>query len=143
MRVRLLAAAAIVAVALAMVGALAAAPPGRPGKPAGRAAAPRTAAPTVTPAPPSLPRSAINRQDRVDRAHAARESRALDDRPLLSELPLELGDVTIDVAGLTPDGRRALLELTGPNRRAAEAAYRQVLAALGDPGTAYETRWVP
>jgi len=79
----------------------------------------------------------------VTRAHAARESRALDGRPLLSELPLELGPISIDAAGLTTDRRRTVITLTGPDRLAAEAAYRQALHALGDPGTAYVSRWTP
>jgi hypothetical protein len=79
----------------------------------------------------------------VTRAHRRRESRALDERPLLSELPLELGLISIDAAGLTPDGRRTVITLTGPDRVVAEAAYRQALQALGDPGTAYAPRWTP
>jgi len=139
MRVWLLAAVAILTVALATVGALTADAPAplRVNKPAGHASAS-----TANPPPPRLTTRALDRQDRVDRAHAALESRALEDRPLLTELPLELGPNRIDLAGLTANGR-VLLKLTGVSRAAAEAAYRQTLRALSDPGTTYEIRWVP
>lgn len=110
-----------------------------------RAPAPatRTAAAARTPRPPAPGHAELNRQDRVTRAHQARESRALEDRPLLSELPLELGPVALDAAGLAADGRRTIVTVPGPDRPMAEAAYRQALAALGDPGSAYELRWEP
>lgn len=132
-------AAAVLAIAIAAIAELNAnaTPSPRPDAPAKQAPTP-----TASPAPPVLPRSAVNRQDRVTAAHAARESRALDGRPLLLELPLELGPNRIDLAGLTAKNR-VLLELTGPDRSAAEAAYRQALTALGDPGTTYDTRWTP
>lgn len=103
----------------------------------------RTPAPIVTPVPPRLSRREVNRQDRITDAQRHRESRALDDRPLLAELPLDLGEVTIDLAGQAPDQRRALLTLTGPDEHTARRAYRQILRALGDPGTAYAVRWAP
>lgn len=135
-----LVAAAVLAIAIAALAELDTATTTTPLRSAAPAA--RTPAPIASPAPPVLPRSAVNRQDRVTAAHAARESRALDDRPLLSELPIELGPNRIDLAGLSSNDR-VLLELTGPDRPAAEAAYRQALTALGDPGTTYDTRWTP
>ncbi len=103
----------------------------------------RTASPVATPAPPRLRRAEIDRQDRITAAQRRRESRALDDRPLLAELPLELGPVTIALAGQAPDGRRAQLQLTGSDERSARRVYRQVLKTLGDSGDAYAARWTP
>lgn len=103
----------------------------------------RTPAPVATPVPPRLSRAEVNRQDRITAAQRHRESRALDDRPLLTELPLELGPVTIDLGGQAPDRRRALLTLTGPDEHTARQVYRQILRALGDSGAAYQVRWAP
>jgi len=103
----------------------------------------RIASPVATPAPPRLPRAEIDRQDRITAAQRRRESRALDDRPLLAELPLELGPVTIGLAGQARDARRAQLQLTGSDERSARRVYRQVLETLGDSGDAYVARWTP
>lgn len=138
MRLRLLAVAAVLTMAVATVGALA------PSDPDPRSASKRQPQEAHSTRPVKVPRLSnrvLDRQDRVGRVHATRESRALDGRPLLSELPLELGAVQIDLAGLTPD-RRVLLDLRGPSRRKVDAAYRQALRALGDPGVSYETRWI-
>lgn len=142
MRVALLVAAAVLTAALAMIGALTA--PARPTPaPPVPVAVSRTATAVPTPRPPALLRRTLDRQDRVTRAHARRESEALDGRPLLAELPLELGPVTLTPVGLAADGTGTIVELTGPDRQAAERAYRQALQALGDSGTAYEPRWTP
>jgi hypothetical protein len=136
-----------IAAALTALAALTAAlgDPERAERPVASTPAPpdRTPAPIITPVPPRLSRREVNRQDRISAAQRRRESRALDDRPLLAELPLELGQVTIDLAGQAPDQRRALLTLTGPDEHTARRVYRQTLRALGDPGTAYQVRWAP
>lgn len=113
-------------------------PPSDPG------VAPVTPTPTpVATAPEPLTAAQINRQDRTSAAQRRRETRAFDRRPLLAALPIELAGVRIDIAGLAADQRTTILELTpGPRGRAyAWAVYRRALAALGDSGHAYSTRW--
>ena len=136
-RVGILAAVAIAAVALAAISALTSAPSRGPAQTPLKTSRP---AASRTPTPPALPRAALNRQDRVSSAHAVRESEALDGRPLLNELPLELGPTAIRLVGLNRHGR-AVLEVDGPDQRTAKAAYRQALRALGDSGTGYAVRW--
>lgn len=102
-----------------------------------------TPEPTRTPVPPSLGRDVINRQDRSTRRDRARESRAFDRRPLLTQLPLELAGVRIDIAGLAADRETTLLSIDpGPRSRAhARAAYERALAAYRDSGHGYELEW--
>lgn len=97
----------------------------------------------ATPTPPALASAELNRQDRVNRAHRRRETRAFDLRPLLAVLPLELAGVRVDVVGLAADNRTTILEIAaGPRGRAyAEAVYSRTLSAYGDRGTAYTVRW--
>jgi hypothetical protein len=120
----------------------------RPGPEADRPPRPtpvasRPAEPARTPAPPQRPRAAFDRQDRASAAQRRREIRALDDRPLLSRLPLRFAGVTIDIAGLATDGHTTTLVIDpGPRTRAfASAVYRRALATYGDDGRAYRLRW--
>jgi hypothetical protein len=103
-------------------------------------AAPRAVA---TPRPPALDHDAINRQDRTGQAHRAREARLFDTRPLLSELPLELADVRIDLAGLHRDGHTLILGIEpGPRSRAyALRVYQGALHTFGDSGSGYRLQW--
>ncbi len=74
----------------------------------------------------------------------ASASRALfDGRPLLTQLPLELAGVRIDIAGLAADRETTILSIDpGTRSRAhARAIYRRVLAAYRDAGHAYELEW--
>lgn len=97
--------------------------------------------PTVTPSP--LTSTEVNRQDRVGRAHRRRETRAFDRRPLLAVLPLDLGGVRIEIAGLAEDGKTTILSIAAGARgqRYAEDLYRRALAAYGDSGADYTVRW--
>jgi hypothetical protein len=108
---------------------------------------PQAAGPVPAPsvAPPVIGREEANRQDRVGRAHRKRETRAFDGRPLLAVLPLKLGGVRIAIAGLAPDGRTAILEVSHGQRAHAYArrVYERALAAVDDDGTAYRVRWRP
>lgn len=105
-------------------------------------------APTTTPAPTSKPAPAprppkaaeINTQDRTSRTHKRRESEAMDSRPLLDRLPLTVGDVTISIQGLAPDGKTTLLRVDAGEGTAehARAVYRDALHAYQDSGRAYK-----
>jgi hypothetical protein len=107
------------------------------------AASPRSIEPARTPGTPQLPRTALDRQDRTSAAQRRRESHALDDRPLLTRLPLRFGGVTIDIAGLAADGHTSTLVIDrGPRTRVfASAVYRRALATYHDDGRAYRLRW--
>jgi hypothetical protein len=98
---------------------------------------------TRTPEPPKLGRDVIDRQDRTTRRERKRESRALDSRPLLTQLPLERAGVTIDIAGLAADRQTTILSIDpGTHARAhARAVYQRALAAYRDSGDAYELEW--
>lgn len=101
--------------------------------------------PTPKQSPPKLSAVAIDRQDRVTRAHRDRETRAFDERPLLALLPLELAGVRIEISGLAADGRRTILRVYAGPRTAgfATTVYRRALSAAGDDGAAYELRLQP
>jgi hypothetical protein len=139
--------------ALIALAAIAAALTGRDREPHADPRTTRRPAPTATstprvaatPAPPAIERDAINRQDRTGRAHRAREARVFDTRPLLTELPLELADVRIDLAGLHRDGQTVILAIdTGPRSRAfARRVYERALRTFGDSGSGYRLRWQP
>ncbi len=135
-------------IAVAVLAAIAAAVTLGSEQPPQRAASPRrtsTPTPTVTPSPPALDRAVLNRQDRSDRRHRQREARAFDSRPLLSQFPLELGEVRIDIAGLAADGHTTIV-MIDPGRRShefAHAVYERALTTYGDSGTAYKVKWMP
>ena len=139
-------AAALAAFALA---ALALGTPTTPREAARSGSPPRPARPrataTNTPGPTRLSRARLNRQDRVDRARRRRETDAFDGRPLLGQLPLTLAGVTIDIAGLAPNGRSTLLTIDAGERSHAHARaiYEQALRTYGDPGRAYQPRYTP
>jgi hypothetical protein len=101
--------------------------------------------PASTPAPPTISRRELDRQDRVNHARRRTESTADDRRPLLAQLPLTRGGVTIDLVGLHHDGRHALLTLRHPHRtrRHARVVYRRALQAAGDTGPAYRVLLQP
>ena len=140
---------ALLAVALLATIAAALSIASRPGPEADRpprvtpAASPRAVEPARTPAPPQLPLAALDRQDRTSAAQRRRESHALDDRPLLSRLPLRFAGVTIDIAGVDADEHTTALVIDpGPRTRVfASAVYRRALATYRDDGRAYRLRW--
>jgi hypothetical protein len=141
MRVRALIALAVVALAASHLTATSDRPAPRT-RPSQRDVA-ATPAPTRTPVPPRLGRAVIDRQDRSSRRDRARESQMFDSRPLLTQLPLELAGVRIDIAGLAADRETTLLSIDpGTRSRAhARAIYQHALAAYRDSGHAYEPEW--
>jgi hypothetical protein len=102
-----------------------------------------TRTPTSTPAPPRLDHATLDRQDRTNSQQRRREQRAFDDRPLLAQLPLTLGGVRIDLAGLAADHRDLIVRIDpGARSRAFSlAVYRRALHALGDTGRGYRVEW--
>ena len=142
MRVRTLIALTVVGLAAANLTATSDRPASRRGHPQRDVAA--TPVPTRTPAPPS----ARPRRDRPPGpqhagAIASASRSVFDGRPLLTQLPLELAGVRIDIAGLAADRATTLLSIDpGTRSRAhARAVYRRVLAAYRDAGHAYELEW--
>jgi hypothetical protein len=135
-------------IALVVVGFAASSLPATSDRPAAR---PRpsqrdvaaTPVPARTPVPPSFGRDVIDRQDRSTRRERERESQVFDSRPLLTQLPLELAGVRIDIAGLAADRETTLLSIDpGTRSRAhARAIYQHALAAYRDSGHAYEPEW--
>lgn len=110
---------------------------------------PYASAPATTPStsttPPRLPeysREQVNRQDHSTAQQRHREQAAMEDRPMLDHLPLEIGDVEISVYGLAADDRHTVLQISAPDEAAGRDAYRAALRSYGDRGTAYETRYV-
>jgi hypothetical protein len=101
--------------------------------------------PPPTPAPPTISSRQLDRQDRVDDARRRTESTADDRRPLLTQLPLTRGGVTIDLVGLHHDGRHAVLTVRHPHgtRRQARLVYRRALQSAGDTGHAYRVQLQP
>ena len=87
----------------------------------------------------------INRQDHYPPALARRQAAAMAARSLLPALPLTYQGVTIAIAGLAPDGRTTLLDLTDGHlgRAHAMAVYRHELAVYGDTGHAYHAQVAP
>jgi hypothetical protein len=134
-------------IALTVIGLAAASLPATSDRPASPRPSQRdfaaTPVPTRTPVPPRLGRDVIDRQDRSTRRERERESQVFDGRPLLTQLPLELAGVRIDIAGLAADGETTLLSIDpGTRSRAhARAIYRRVLAAYRDTGHAYQLEW--
>jgi hypothetical protein len=101
--------------------------------------------PAPTPAPLTISRRQLDRQDRVNHARRRTESAPDDRRPLLTQLPLTRAGVTIDLVGLHHDGRHALLTVRHPHRtrRHARVVYRRALQAAGDTSHAYRVRYRP
>lgn len=134
----LLATAAIAAVALATIGS-------DNDRPTGSGARVNIGEPTPTPAPPALSVSALERQDRVASRQRHAEGAAHDQRPLLTQLPLTLAGVTIDITGLHADGRHTLLTIrhTRSSHRHARAVYQQALRTARDTGRAYRIQYRP
>jgi hypothetical protein len=94
--------------------------------------------------PPRLSRLQVNRQDRVPEAQRRAAAGDARERPLVSVLPIALGGVRLDLAGVSAGGNRTVITIA-PGRRGrayAAALYRRTLAALGDTGHAYLLRWV-
>lgn len=104
---------------------------------------PRVTSPTPAearnPDPPRLTRDQINEQQRVQPAQRRSESRAFDQRPLLSQLPMTRAGIRIDIGGLAADGQRTLLTVSVGRRppSVARRVYREALLETRDPGTAY------
>lgn len=98
----------------------------------------------VTPAAPPLSAAQVDRQDRVSEQHAAREEHAQRTRPLLSQLPYRGEGIDVSLAGLSADGRYAVLTLRGAGTDVqVRAAYRRVLRQFGDSGRGYVTQVLP
>ncbi len=92
----------------------------------------------LTPSPAPT-RAQINRQDHPSPALERNQQAASSARPMLPALPITTAGVTIDIAGLAPDGRTTILTLTSRLGRAhALAVYRHELARYGDTGRAYQ-----
>ncbi len=99
---------------------------------------PATTTTAVTPSPAPT-RAQINRQDHPSPAQVRNQQAASSVRPMLPALPITTAGVTIDIAGLAPDGRTTILTITSRLGRAhALAVYRHELRRYGDTGRAYQ-----
>jgi hypothetical protein len=107
-------------------------------------ATPATRSPSLTPAPPRLDDATLDRQDRTTSRQRRREQRAFDARPLLAQLPLTLGGVRIDLAGLAADPYELIVRIDPGARSRAYAltVYRRALHSVDDPGRGYRVEWV-
>jgi hypothetical protein len=101
-----------------------------------------TTAPASTTSAPTP--AQINRQDHSSPSLERAQQAASSARPILPALPITDSGVTIDIAGLAPDGRTTILTLTSRLGRAhALAVYRRELRRYGDTGRAYRPRVRP
>ena len=86
-------------------------------------------------------REQITSQDRVPRERQLEEARVMESRPLLSELPLRIGnDVLVDVHGLAADGERTIVRVQAPgrSREEVERLWSDLLLTYGDRAGNYE-----
>jgi hypothetical protein len=115
--------------------------------PDGASPPPRTAT-TSTPhgaaTPDALPPAQIDRQDRPPAPLERNQAAAIAARPMLPALPITTAGVTIQIAGLAPDGHTTILTITSrQDRRHALAVYRHELRLYGDSGRAYDPEVEP
>lgn len=102
-----------------------------------------------TPAPPPRPQASPTPAPPRPRPTHEREQTGralpqavLEQRPLLTHLPIRLAGVTIAAAGPTGDGRTRLTISAGPRGRAyGRALYGRTLRLFGDSGHGYQVRW--
>jgi hypothetical protein len=94
--------------------------------------------------PDGLPAAEINRQDHPPASLERSQAAAIATRPMLAALPITTAGVTIQIAGLAPDGHTTILTITsGHGHRQALAVYRRELRLYGDSGRAYEAEVQP
>lgn len=111
---------------------------------AGQPLVPTVPAKTV-PQPPKLSASAINKQDQASPAERRRQSRVMDERPLLNRLPLTVDGVSVDIGGLAADNKTTVITVDRGRGTLSHArkVYVQLLHRYRDTGQSYDPRYLP